>query len=112
MPPTANHPPATDPLVASEVRQLWWFLDGAIMHADTRIELRRAWGFCARHTWALALVESELRGGVLFRDLGALRRPRRRRGTRMRRNASALADSSPGRGRQVPDLPSRGPLQR
>lgn len=63
---TANHPPVTDPLAASEVRQLWWFLDGAIMHADTRIELRRAWGFCARHAWALALVESELRGGVLF----------------------------------------------
>lgn len=66
MPSPTKAQPATSPLTAPEVRQLWWFLDGAIMHADTRIELRRNWGLCSRHAWALALVESELRGGVLF----------------------------------------------
>lgn len=59
-------PQVTAPLSAPEVRQLSWFLDGAIMNADTRIALRRSWGLCARHAWAMALVEVELRGGVPF----------------------------------------------
>jgi hypothetical protein len=59
-------PRIAEPLEPAEVRQLWWFLDGAIMHADTRVALRRSWGLCARHAWAMALVEIELRGGVPF----------------------------------------------
>jgi hypothetical protein len=46
----ASHTAA--PLTAADVRQLWWFLDGAIMHADTRIALRRSWGLCPRHAAA------------------------------------------------------------
>jgi hypothetical protein len=61
-----DSPHVADPLHPAEVRQLWWFLDGAIMHADTRMELRRGWGLCPRHAWAMALVEVELRGGVPF----------------------------------------------
>jgi hypothetical protein len=57
---------AAELLNAVEVRQLWWFLDGAIMHADTRVALRRSWGLCSRHAWGMATVECELRGGVLL----------------------------------------------
>jgi hypothetical protein len=57
---------ASIPLTAPEVRQLWWFLDGAIMHADTRMALRRSFGLCPRHAWGMAEVECALRGGVLF----------------------------------------------
>jgi hypothetical protein len=53
-------------LTAGEVRQLWWFLDGAIMNAETRVALRRSWGRCPRHAWGMAEVECELRGGVPF----------------------------------------------
>lgn len=61
-----DSPQVAAPLHAAEVRQLWWFLDGAIMYADTRIALRRSWGLCPRHAWCMALVEIELRGGVPF----------------------------------------------
>jgi hypothetical protein len=47
----------------TEVKQLWWFLDGAIMAPSTREELRKSWGFCPRHAWGLSMVEVELRGG-------------------------------------------------
>jgi hypothetical protein len=57
---------ASSPLTAPEVRQLWWFLDGAIMHADTRMALRQSWGLCPRHAWGMAEVECALRGGVIF----------------------------------------------
>jgi hypothetical protein len=53
-----------DELSASEVKQLWWLLDGAIMAPDVRQALRRSWGLCPRHAWAHALVEVERRGGV------------------------------------------------
>ena len=72
-----DSPQVAAPLSAAEVRRLWWFLDGAIMHADTRIALRQSWGLCARHAWGMALVEIELRGGapfataVLYADLSA-----------------------------------------
>jgi hypothetical protein len=58
--------PAAGALSATEVRQLWWLLDGAIMHADTRVALRRSWGLCPRHAWGMAAVECELRGGILL----------------------------------------------
>jgi hypothetical protein len=44
-----------------EVKQLWWFLDGAIMSPFTRERLAAAWGFCPRHTWAYLIAECELR---------------------------------------------------
>lgn len=57
-----------------EVKQLWWFIDGAIMSPESRARLRTAWGFCPRHTWSFFLAESELRGFprgtlILYEDL-------------------------------------------
>jgi hypothetical protein len=58
-----------------EVRQLWTFLDGAIMAVDTRHRLWRGWGLCPRHAWGYTVAELELRGGrpfstsVLYEDL-------------------------------------------
>jgi hypothetical protein len=49
-----------------EVKQLWWFLDGAIMNVDTRHHLWRSWGLCPRHAWGYAVIEIEVRGGVPF----------------------------------------------
>lgn len=61
-------------LSVAEVKQLWWFSDGAIMNPPTRERLRAAWGLCPRHTWAAARVEHELRyqmlgTAVLYDDL-------------------------------------------
>jgi hypothetical protein len=53
-------------LTGAEVRQLWWFLDGAIMDHGTRRALHESFGLCSRHAWALAIVECEARGGVVF----------------------------------------------
>lgn len=47
-------------LTVAEVKQLYEFLDGAIMVPDVRYHLWRSWGFCPRHTWAHATVELEL----------------------------------------------------
>jgi hypothetical protein len=58
--------PTMGAFTATEVRRLWWFLDGAIMHADTRVALRRSWGLCPHHAWGMAAVECELRGGALL----------------------------------------------
>jgi hypothetical protein len=60
---------------APEVKQLWWFLDGAIMNVDTRHHLWRSWGLCSRHAWGYAIAEIEVRGGkpfstaILYEDL-------------------------------------------
>lgn len=70
-------------LTTEEVRLLWSFVHGDIMSAPMRAWLRESLGFCARHTWAYAVVEIELwesgigaRGGhqpfdvsVLYEDL-------------------------------------------
>lgn len=48
-------------LTTVEMKQLWWFLDGAIMNPYTRHRLWAAWGFCPRHTWAHLSSECELR---------------------------------------------------
>jgi hypothetical protein len=53
-------------LSAPEAKQLSWLLDGGIMHSDVRRQMRRSRGMCPRHTWAYAMVECELRGGVPF----------------------------------------------
>lgn len=57
-----------------EVKQLWWFLDGAIMSLSTRQRLRAAQGFCSRHTWSYYMSECELKlmpraTLVLYEDL-------------------------------------------
>lgn len=57
-----------------EVKQLWWFLDGAIMSVESRQRLRTAWGFCPRHTWSFFCAEVELKGFprgtlILYEDL-------------------------------------------
>ena len=62
-------------LTLAEVKQLWWFLDGAIMAPDVRAHVRRGWGFCPRHTWGFAAAEIQLRGArpfataILYGDL-------------------------------------------
>jgi hypothetical protein len=49
----------------AEVRELWSFVHGDIMAPGIRQQLRRAFGFCPRHTWMYAAVEIELwQGGV------------------------------------------------
>ncbi len=62
---------------AAELKQLWWFLDGAIMNPDTRHHVRRSWGLCARHAWGYTVAEIEMRGGkpfstaLLYEDLAS-----------------------------------------
>jgi hypothetical protein len=77
--PRSTIEPAVDvgslELDLAEVKQLWWFLDGAIMAPDVRDHVRRSWGFCPRHAWGFAVAEIELRGGrpfataILYEDL-------------------------------------------
>jgi hypothetical protein len=64
--PSARADVGQEPLNPAEVKQLRWLLDGGIMHASVREELRRSWGLCPRHAWGYALVEIELRGGLPF----------------------------------------------
>ncbi len=58
-----------------EARQLWSFLDGAIMDVHVRHQLWRTWGLCPRHAWGYAIAEIEVRGGrpfstaILYEDL-------------------------------------------
>jgi hypothetical protein len=86
--PTLPAPPAAIlPIVLQlttvEVKQLWWFLDGAIMSPEARHRLWAAWGFCPRHTWAHFTCELELRALprgtiILYEDLlGRAARPAR-----------------------------------
>jgi hypothetical protein len=65
---------STAPLSPGEVHFLSHFVDGGIMDVDTRLELRRAWGLCARHAFAYLAAEAAYRGvllgaAVLFDDL-------------------------------------------
>jgi hypothetical protein len=48
------------PADPAEVRETWSFLHGGIMDSGIRQQLRRALGFCPRHTWLYAVVEIEL----------------------------------------------------
>jgi hypothetical protein len=72
-------------LTPAEVKQLRLFVRGAMMDLGVREHLWRSWGFCPRHTWAHAIVEVELVGGlpfgtaILYEDLaGELRALARR----------------------------------
>lgn len=64
-------------LSIAETKQLWWFLDGAIMNVGTRHKLWASWGLCPQHSWAHAAMEIENRGGrpfstaILLEDLAA-----------------------------------------
>ncbi|MDR0360227.1 MAG: hypothetical protein LBJ87_12305, partial [bacterium] len=70
----ARRAPAPQPLPAAvdltvstaETKQLWWFLDGAIMNVGTRHHLWASWGLCPRHSWIHAVMEIENRGGRPF----------------------------------------------
>jgi hypothetical protein len=46
----------------AETKQMWTFLDGAIMSADVRQHLWRSRGMCTRHTWLFAITEIQRRG--------------------------------------------------
>lgn len=83
-------------LSVAEVKQLWWFSDGAIMNPPTRERLRAAWGLCPRHTWAAARVEHELRyqmlgTAVLYQDLSQRAASASRRGVGGRIHLRRLA---------------------
>jgi hypothetical protein len=54
------------PFSEPEIRQIWSFLDGAIMDVGTRQHLWRSWGLCPRHAWCYAVAELEIRGGRPF----------------------------------------------
>jgi hypothetical protein len=68
-------PDLDDPFSTAEVKQLWSFLDGAIMDVHVRHQLWRSWGLCPRHAWGYAIAEVEARGGrpfstsILYEDL-------------------------------------------
>lgn len=65
----------TPPLSTGEVNFLWWFIQGSLMNAPVREDLRRGWGPCERHALALLVVENALRPHylhgpvILFHDL-------------------------------------------
>ena len=74
-----NRPPVSGqrglgPAEWREVKQLWWFCDGAIMDAGTRDHLWKARGLCPRHSWLYFCTECELKYqplgvAVLYEDL-------------------------------------------
>lgn len=79
-----------------EVKQLWWFSDGAIMNVDTREHLWRARGLCPRHSWMYFCVENELKyqplgTAILYEDLlqRAMHVLRARRADRTKRRGLA-----------------------
>ncbi len=63
------------PLGDAEIHFLWWFVQGSIMNPETRDQLRRAWGMCARHSCGCLAVDAALRHGwlhgpaLLYEDL-------------------------------------------
>lgn len=65
----------TSAFSVSEIKQLWSFLDGAIMNVDTRHHLWKSWALCSRHAWCYVVTEVEIRGGqpfstaILYEDL-------------------------------------------
>ncbi len=50
----------------TEAAHLAWLLDGALTDSVVEAALRRGWGLCPRHAWALAALEAERTGGVVF----------------------------------------------
>jgi hypothetical protein len=95
--PGAEMPPV---VTLAETKQLYWFCHGsAITDVGVRQRLRRAWGFCPRHTWLLFCVEHELRylplgAAKIYQDLtwtAAVLLGGRHTVTRMRRSLAAHA---------------------
>jgi len=66
--PAPSLPPEPDALRLSpgEIHFLWWFIQGGIMEPETRQRMRKAWGFCERHTWGWISVEAAFRSGYLL----------------------------------------------
>ncbi len=97
----------------AEVKQLWWFLDGAMMAPDVRRHLREGWGFCPRHSWGLAVVECQLRGGapfatsILYEDL-TRRAERLLKGSMLRLRPGARGALEPKRPCFTCDYVARG----
>ncbi len=86
--PAPDMPPV---VTLTETKQLYWFCHGsAITDGNVRQRLRRAWGFCPRHTWLLFCVEHELRYLYL-----RVPRPRPQRGPRLRPRPSAGSQRNP-----------------
>jgi hypothetical protein len=62
-------------LSEGEIHFLWWFIQGSIMSAGTRGQLRKAWGLCDRHAWGFIQIDAAFRRGwmhgpaVLYLDL-------------------------------------------
>jgi hypothetical protein len=62
-------------LSEGEIHFLWWFIQGSIMSAGTRWQLRKAWGFCDRHAWGFIQIDAAFRRGwmhgpaILYLDL-------------------------------------------
>jgi hypothetical protein len=51
-----------------EVHSLWWFVaDAAVMVPETRISLRRSFGWCAEYAWGGVAVQAGLTHGYLHR---------------------------------------------
>lgn len=65
----------TPPLSTGEVNFLWWFIQGSLMNAPVREDLRRGWGPCERHALAVLIIENALRPHylhgpvILYHDL-------------------------------------------
>jgi hypothetical protein len=53
-------------VLPQERGQLLSLLTGALSEPDVLAALRRSWGLCPRHTWAVAALECELRGGIVY----------------------------------------------
>lgn len=56
-------PLRVDPVEAAHLR---WLIDGTLSDPAVEASLRRAWGLCPRHAWALAALEAELTRGVAY----------------------------------------------
>ncbi len=73
--PNSADEPNSSPLSDGAVHFFYWFIQGSIMHPDTRDALRRSWGFCERHAWACLSVEMAFRDrfllgpAILYEDL-------------------------------------------
>lgn len=92
--------PDNRPVSWVEVKQLWWFCDGAIMAGSTRTHLWQARGLCSRHSWFFFCAESELKYqplgvAILYEDLVGRARQvlRRHRADRGRKHGLVAQES-------------------
>ena len=50
----------------AEVHFVWHFIQGSVMYTETRWRLRRHWGLCERHSFALLAIELAFRPTYLL----------------------------------------------